>query len=423
MKSKLPEFANWTDSVRGELTGELLAEYTLVGGTYTIKALNTYALGLISSNREGMKRYFHFDGLGSTTALADENEVVKDNYTYEAFGVIATATSTNGPSVNPFKFVGQWGYYDDGAMGSAAGLYCSRGHCLDSKHGTILNGDVRREVECTDLNQERDSGTRVPRAVAQQLQQEIPPLDPFRFDIYEEGFLLEQCLDLCRVQFDNHFRACYRAYSECLRSKPADYCLAVLKKCKRSAEAEYKGCKVWCQVYFGYGVDKPWLEGPIGKPRKQSANPDIATASRLITIVMASGLWLVMVSLATIVLPLHGCSRSEVNTPNRSTRRNTGGDAPQEPGLVSLSESDICEAALEHESLLRLSESREYRGGTSDLGRLMIDDWAAGNFRSLWSKLQPSAKSQLTDLLERQLSDLAVERRFTPQVPEKGRRD
>jgi len=82
----------------------------------------TCGLGQISTNREGTKRYFHFDGLGSTWALTDENENVTDNYSYSAFGVTVTATSTNGPSVNPMRFGGRWGYYDDGAMGSSSGL-------------------------------------------------------------------------------------------------------------------------------------------------------------------------------------------------------------------------------------------------------------------------------------------------------------
>jgi len=48
-------------------------EYAAVGGTFTIKAVNTWGLGLISTNREGTKRYFHFDGLGSTRALTDSS--------------------------------------------------------------------------------------------------------------------------------------------------------------------------------------------------------------------------------------------------------------------------------------------------------------------------------------------------------------
>ncbi|HVL37999.1 MAG TPA: hypothetical protein VM328_01285, partial [Fimbriimonadaceae bacterium] len=90
----------------------ILAEYTLVSGTFTIKSLNTHApgIGLIYTDREGTFRYFHFDALGSTAALTDETETVTDTYAYTAFGV---PTSTTGSSVNPFRYVGQYGYYED----------------------------------------------------------------------------------------------------------------------------------------------------------------------------------------------------------------------------------------------------------------------------------------------------------------------
>ncbi|HMS57140.1 MAG TPA: RHS repeat-associated core domain-containing protein [Fimbriimonadaceae bacterium] len=104
----------WTNFVHCELTGEILAEYTLVSGTFTIKCLNTYGIGLISSNRESTKRYFHFDGLGNTVVLTDASENITDTYTWTAFGNLLSST---GSSVNPYRYVGQWGYYDDGAMG------------------------------------------------------------------------------------------------------------------------------------------------------------------------------------------------------------------------------------------------------------------------------------------------------------------
>lgn len=69
MCSKLNGASDWTNSVHNELAGMLLAEYTLISGTFTIKCLYTNGLGLISANREGTKRYFHYDGLGSTWAL------------------------------------------------------------------------------------------------------------------------------------------------------------------------------------------------------------------------------------------------------------------------------------------------------------------------------------------------------------------
>ncbi|HVL39859.1 MAG TPA: RHS repeat-associated core domain-containing protein, partial [Fimbriimonadaceae bacterium] len=44
---------------------------------------------------------------------------VTDTYAYTAFGV---PTSTTGSSVNPFRYVGQYGYYDDGSRGAVAPL-------------------------------------------------------------------------------------------------------------------------------------------------------------------------------------------------------------------------------------------------------------------------------------------------------------
>jgi len=119
MRSKFNSAANWTNYIHDELTENVICEYTLVGGTYSIQALNTYGLGLISSNRNGTIRYFHFDGLGSTYQLSDTSQNVTDSYTYDAFG---NPLLTSGSSVNPYRYVGQWGYYDDGAMGSSSAM-------------------------------------------------------------------------------------------------------------------------------------------------------------------------------------------------------------------------------------------------------------------------------------------------------------
>jgi hypothetical protein len=86
MRSKLTGAANWTNFVTDDLTGNLLAEYTLISGTYTLKSANTYGLGLVSTNREGTKRYFFFDALGSTWLLTDGDYASTDTYTFNAFG-------------------------------------------------------------------------------------------------------------------------------------------------------------------------------------------------------------------------------------------------------------------------------------------------------------------------------------------------
>jgi RHS repeat-associated protein len=138
MRSKLAGAANWTEFVHDELTGEILMEYTQVGGVFTIKAVNTWGLGLISTNREGTKRYFHFDGVGSTRALTDSSETVTDTYEYNAFGVLE---SSSGSSTNPFRYVGQYGYYDDGAMGSSSGLLLLGVRYYSPAHGRFWSWD------------------------------------------------------------------------------------------------------------------------------------------------------------------------------------------------------------------------------------------------------------------------------------------
>jgi len=54
-------------------------------------------------------RTYHFDGLGSTIALTDENGVTTDTYSYDAWG---NATHTSGTTAdNPYQYVGKYGYY------------------------------------------------------------------------------------------------------------------------------------------------------------------------------------------------------------------------------------------------------------------------------------------------------------------------
>ena len=56
-------------------------------------------LGPHSSNRETVKRYFHFEGLGNTIALTDSSGDVQDTYVWTAFGLLL---SSSGSSVNPY---------------------------------------------------------------------------------------------------------------------------------------------------------------------------------------------------------------------------------------------------------------------------------------------------------------------------------
>jgi len=53
-------------------------------------------------------RYYHFDALGSTRFLTDGSGTVTDTYTYDAWG---KQTAGTGSTAQPYRFVGQLGYY------------------------------------------------------------------------------------------------------------------------------------------------------------------------------------------------------------------------------------------------------------------------------------------------------------------------
>lgn len=52
--------------------------------------------------------YYHFDALGSTRLLTDEDGAVTDTYSYDAWGSV---TGHTGVTSQPYQFVGQLGYY------------------------------------------------------------------------------------------------------------------------------------------------------------------------------------------------------------------------------------------------------------------------------------------------------------------------
>jgi RHS repeat-associated protein len=82
-----------------------MAEYTTEPGLYG---------NLISQNRSGVESQYHFDALGSTLALTDDNQQVTDVYAYTAFGEV---TEHTGSTVDPFQYIGQKGYYRDDEAG------------------------------------------------------------------------------------------------------------------------------------------------------------------------------------------------------------------------------------------------------------------------------------------------------------------
>jgi RHS repeat-associated protein len=69
---------------------------------------------LVSQRRASTSSYFHFEGLGSTRNLTASNGATSDSYVYDAFG---NPVTSSGSTVNPFRFVGQLGYYFDSETG------------------------------------------------------------------------------------------------------------------------------------------------------------------------------------------------------------------------------------------------------------------------------------------------------------------
>ena len=121
-----------TDSVSHELSRVLEATTTdKAGNTETI--LYTYGNGLIA--QENGKEYllYHFNHLGSTTAVTDETGAIKHIYTYNIFGKLL---SGNYGEVE-FLYNGQYGVASD-----ANGLYYMRARYYNIDIMRFINQDI-----------------------------------------------------------------------------------------------------------------------------------------------------------------------------------------------------------------------------------------------------------------------------------------
>lgn len=95
--------------------------------------LVSYAYGddLISQNRGGEERHFHYDGQMSTRQLTDSDGNVTDTYTYDAFGNILDRTGT---TENNYLYTGE--QYDPNA-----GFYYLRARWMDPDIGRFITTD------------------------------------------------------------------------------------------------------------------------------------------------------------------------------------------------------------------------------------------------------------------------------------------
>src|SRR5579862_9398028 len=88
---------------------------------------------IIAEKRNGVRKLYVPDQLGSTVALLDNTQTPTDTFTFWPYGEVNTSTGTTG---TPFKFVGTKGYYTD----DSGKLYV-RARYLDVPKGRWLTED------------------------------------------------------------------------------------------------------------------------------------------------------------------------------------------------------------------------------------------------------------------------------------------
>src|SRR5690242_2106787 len=89
---------------------------------------------LLFENRDGVKRDYLSDSLGTTMALVDNTQTKTDTFTYWPYWEERTRTGT---TATPFRFVGALGYYKD----ASSRLYV-KARVLDGLKGRWLTADT-----------------------------------------------------------------------------------------------------------------------------------------------------------------------------------------------------------------------------------------------------------------------------------------
>ncbi len=111
----------------------VLAETSSAGN---ITAWYIYGLGLVARvDAANNVRYYHHDSRGSTVALTDNTGAVTDRYAYDPFG---TLVNSSGSSINPYKYVGRYGLFDEGN-----GLVYIRARYYNPAQGRFISKDPK----------------------------------------------------------------------------------------------------------------------------------------------------------------------------------------------------------------------------------------------------------------------------------------
>ena len=81
--------------------GQVVVEYDALG---LVKAAYVVGLTRISQDRDGIRKFYLTDGIGSVRLLTDTNGTVTDRYNYDAFGQLINST---GSTPNRFLYTGE----------------------------------------------------------------------------------------------------------------------------------------------------------------------------------------------------------------------------------------------------------------------------------------------------------------------------
>lgn len=76
---------------------------------------------------------YHYNTIGSTIAITDQNQTIQNAYSYDPFGKI---TNQSEAELQPFKYVGQYG-----VMTEPNGFYYMKARYYDPQVGRFVSED------------------------------------------------------------------------------------------------------------------------------------------------------------------------------------------------------------------------------------------------------------------------------------------
>ena len=104
-----------TNFVWDAVNDSVLSELDGIGAVQAVYTNEPQQYGSVVSQRRGTTSHtLHADALGTTRLLTTSAQATSDTYVYDAWGNLITSS---GSTVNPFRWVGRYGYYQDASTG------------------------------------------------------------------------------------------------------------------------------------------------------------------------------------------------------------------------------------------------------------------------------------------------------------------